>query len=314
MPTVRELGEFGLIERVARLCPGHPSVIEGIGDDCAVVRTGNRVILLSCDLSIENVHFRRATATPEDIGWKAAASALSDIAAMGGQPLCCLVALACPADTDAAYIESVGQGIADAVSDCGAALVGGDTTQSMEGIVLDVTVVGEPVEGRYLLRKGARPDDVLGVTGRLGLASAGLHALTHGFDAPALARAHRHPVPRIAEGQWLCRRGDAHALIDISDGLVQDAGHLAGAAGLGIDIAPEALPIAPELAAYCAAHGLDPLEFILSGGEDYELAVALAPDDEPDARITVVGRFTDEWTGVRVAGKPVQRGGYTHFA
>ena len=323
METVGSIGEFGLIARIARLVPSAPSVIEGIGDDCAVLRLGSHVMLVSCDLSIENVHWHRSHAPAESIGWKAAASALSDIAAMGGKPLFCLVSLACPADTGVAFIEGLYDGMLDAVAQCGASIVGGDTTRSTEGIIVDVTVIGEPV-GRYVTRRGALPGDKLVATGRLGLAAAGLDAIEAGTAAPELVRALYRPTPRFPEGQWLSDCPDVHAMIDISDGLIQDAGHLAEAARLGVDIDPALLPIAPELAAYCAERGVNAYDFILSGGEDYELAFAVAAERADEivlafrrqfhTDITIVGAFTDAWRDVRVAGAAPGARGFDHFS
>jgi thiamine-monophosphate kinase len=323
METLGDIGEFGLIRRIARLLPAAPSVIEGIGDDCAVLRVQDRLLLVSCDLSIEDVHFRRRTATPETIGWRAATSSLSDIAAMGGLPLFALVSLACPDATPVATVDGIYDGLLDAVTECGAAIVGGDTARSQAGIILDVTVVGEVVGDRYLTRKGARPGDRLVVTGRPGLSAAGLAALERGDDAPVLVHAHHHPVARISEGQWLSAWPDVHALIDISDGLAQDAGHLAEAAGLGLDIDPGLLPVDPALARYCESRGLDPFDFVLTGGEDYELAFAVgaaACEETAGAfrhgfrtEITAVGTFTDAWQGVRVMGRGLDHGGFDHF-
>jgi len=324
MSTLREIGEFGLIHRLGQMLPAAPAVIEGIGDDCAVLRVFDRKLLASCDLLVEDVHFERRNTSPEDVGWKAATASLSDVAAMGGAPLFALVALACPADTDVAFIEGLYHGLSDAVWQAGAAVVGGDTTASPERITLDVTVLGEVIGNRYLPRHGAQVGDLLGVTGCLGRSAAGLLALAKGHDAPVLADAHRHPVARLAEGQWLSACPQAHAMIDVSDGLIQDVGHLAEAAKMGVDVDPERLPIDPDLGRYCEAQGLDPLDFMLTGGEDYELAFAIAPDDaesclnrfrrEFRTPITLVGAFTDAWHGVRVAGEPPPaRGGFDHF-
>ena len=323
MATLNDIGEFGWIKRMARLVPGAPSVIAGIGDDCAVLRVGDRLLLMSCDLAVEGVHFRR-NLSPEDIGWKAAASALSDIAAMGGLPLFALVSLGCPGATETSFLEGLYSGLVDACSQAGATIVGGDTTESPDGVVIDVTVLGEAIGGRYLLRKGAQPGDVLAVTGLLGLSAAGRHALEHGHDAPALVRAHAHPAPRVTEGQWLSACPEVHALIDISDGLVQDAGHLAEASMLGLDVHPALLPIAPSLTEYCEAHGLDPYAFALAGGEDYELAfaidgaksaetVAALRREFPHTEITIAGTFTDAWAGTRVAGRAPAQTGFDHF-
>lgn len=324
MERIGDIGEFGLIERLSRFIPKAPNVIEGIGDDCAVVRVGDRLLLLSCDLSIEGVHFQRGLASPTDIGWKSAMSSLSDIAAMGGAPLFCLVALACPADTEVSFVMGVYTGINNAVGQAGALIIGGDTSRVGERFGLDITVIGETIGTRYLSRRGAQVGDYLAITGRTGLSAAGLDALLTHRSAPALVRAHHHPVARFTEGQWLCTCADVHAMIDISDGLVQDAGHLAKGAGLGVDINPDLVPINSELLTYCDAHGLDPLNFALRGGEDYELAFAISGKDaegclrsfrrEFRTPLTLIGRFTDSWRGVRVGGEPYAHGGYEHFS
>ncbi len=322
MSTLHDVGEFGLIARIAKMAASAPHVIEGIGDDCAVLRFNTHTLLVSCDLSIEGVHFLPGT-PPEAIGWKSAASSLSDIAAMGGAPSFVLVSLACPPDCEVAYIERVYDGLLDALAQSGAVLVGGDTSRSPAGLMLDVTSIGEVVGGRCLTRKGARPGDRLVTTGHLGLSAAGLHALENGHEAPALVHAHYEPTPRVSEGQWLASRTEVHAMIDISDGLAQDAGHLADAGRLGVDIARASVPLDPGLAAYSEVHACDPYAFMLGGGEDYELAFAVdeaACDDvlaafrrEFHIPVSVVGVFNDTWHGVRVDGEPLSSGGFDHF-
>ncbi|HNR33747.1 MAG TPA: thiamine-phosphate kinase [Candidatus Hydrogenedentes bacterium] len=322
MSRLRDMGEFGLIAHIAKLAKSAPHVIEGVGDDCAVLRLDRRTLLVSCDLSMEGVHFLPGT-PPEAIGWKSAASSLSDIAAMGGAANFVLVSLACPLDCDVAFIERVYDGLLDALAQYGAVLIGGDTSRSPAGLLLDVTVIGEAVGERCLTRRGARPGDCLAVTGHLGLSAAGLHALKHGHDAPSLVRAHYQPVPRISEGQWLASRPEVHAMIGISDGLAQDAGHLAEAERLGLNIKKQLVPLHPDLAAYVEQHGCDAYAFAVAGGEDYELAFAVdgqaceevfaAFRREFRTLISVVGRFTDAWHGVRVDGEPMAQGGFEHF-
>lgn len=320
---VRALGEFGLIDRVTRVLQAPGCTVVGIGDDCAVLQVGDRVLLATCDASVEDVHFSQAYASPEDIGWKAAATALSDIAAMGGRPLFLLITLACPANATVEFVEGLYRGLQSATGHAGGGIVGGDTTRSNQGYVIDVTVIGEPAGARYLLRSGAREGDLLAVTGWPGRSSAGLLALQSGLDAPELAAAHLRPVPRMREGQWLAAQAGAHALIDVSDGLLQDAGHLAERSELGVDMAPGLLPIAESLAGVGETLGPAPEHFILAGGEDYELAVALEPNGASTLcqeferafgiPLTVVGRFSAAWSGVRLGGEPIAEGGYDHF-
>jgi thiamine-monophosphate kinase len=320
---VDEIGEFNLIDRITRFLPSTPMVLEGVGDDCAVLRVFDHHLLVSCDFSVEGTHFTRDTAQPEDIGWKVAAASLSDIAAMGGSPLFSLVSLSCPGSLEVAYLEKLYQGLSNLLSRFGVVVVGGDTTRSEALIGIDVTVIGEASGNRFLRRRGAQVGDVLAITGRPGMSGAGLHALQHGHEAPALTAAHLRPKPRILEGLWLSTRPNAHAMLDVSDGLFQDAGHLARPGHLGIDIHPKSLPIAPELTEYAEAHGLDPIRLALTGGEDFELLFALDANTSEETLdafrqefrtpITVIGAFTDEWTGVRLAGEEAEAGGFDQF-
>jgi thiamine-monophosphate kinase len=324
MSRLDEIGEFGLIDRIAKVTPGAANVVEGIGDDCAVVRVGDRVVLLSCDLSVEDVHFRRRYASPEDIGWKAAASAVSDIAAMGGRPLFLLVALACPKQTSVDFLEGIYKGIQSVARQFHIAVVGGDTTRSLDHIALDVTVVGEPVNERWMLRSGAKAGDVLVVTGPLGLSSAGHRALDRGEAVPiALANAHLRPMPRIAEGQWLSAQAGVHAMMDISDGLLQDAAHISKRSNVGVDIKRTMQVCTTELRTYCDAQGLSCLDFCLAGGEDYELLFAVEQEKVLaiftgfaatfGRDLHTVGVCTNEFNALRLDGCEPLVKGFDHF-
>ena len=324
MSTLRDIGEFGFIDRISKLLSTSPEVIEGVGDDCAVLHVGDRTLLVTCDLSIENVHFRRASAVPEDIGWKAAAAALSDIAAMGGVPQFLLTSVAAPAETDAEELESVSRGMIDVARHCGAVVVGGDVTRSTDGIVLDVMVIGEAPEGRYKLRSGAKPGDMLAVTGWPGRSAAGLEALEKGIDAPALHRAHLHPEPRIREGQWLSARDDVHAMIDVSDGVIQDAAHLCERSGLGVAMTSASVAVDPELVTLCSETGRSIQDYVFTGGEAYELAFAIDPAtcgetlaafrDEFGLPVVILGEFSDAFEGVLIDGEPPTEKGFEHFS
>ncbi len=323
MATLRDIGEFGLIDRITRGLKRTPGVVEGVGDDCAVLRFGNALLLATCDASIEGIHFLREWTSPRDIGWKAAAGAISDIAAMGGAVRYVLASVACPAESDGAEVEEICAGIADAVESFGAALVGGDMTGSKAVIGIDVSVLGEAVEGRYLTRAGAKPGDVVAVTGFPGLSAAGLLALQHSIDAKTLIQAHLRPVPRLAEGRWFVERPGVHAMIDLSDGMLQDLGHVAERSGVGINVDSDLVPIAPALNGFDSIL-CEPLEcLVLSGGEDYELAVsmdsALAAEISRDFAaafgrpLTVVGGVESGWRGVRLDGQESGRRGFDHF-
>lgn len=323
MTTLDELGEFPFIERIRKLLPSDAAVEVGVGDDCAVFKSGDRRIMVSCDMSVENVHFTLDAATPEQIGWKVAAASLSDIAAMGGTPLFLLISLSAPGETSVQMLEELYKGLADAAGHCGATIIGGDTTRSPSGLVINVTVVGQAQHERYLTRAGAVSGDVLIVTGNPGHSAAGLDAQLKGHAAPVLREAHYHPIPRIAEGQWLCKRDDVHALIDTSDGLLADAGHIADASGLGLAVTSASIAIDPELATYCADTRQNLQDFALRGGEDYELAFAAHPDSCGDLisafrgaftlNASIVGLFTDEFSGVMLDGERPVGSGFDHF-
>ena len=323
MTRLGDLGEFQFIDRVKKLVSNSENVVEGIGDDCAVLDFHGQTLLVSTDLFIEGIHFRREASSFEDIGWKAAAGCLSDIAAMGGAPRFMLLSLAAPPDTSAHDLENLYTGFLGVCEDAGAVLVGGDTSRSEKGITLDAVVIGEALEGCYLTRGGAQPGDLLAVTGFPGRSAAGLHAQENGHDAPELLEAHHRPVPRIAEGQWLAKRIEVRAMLDVSDGLIQDAGHLAKKSGLGLDIDSAALPIGQDLEDYCAAHELGPIEFAMAGGEAYELlfvidpaaATALKEDfcEEFSMGLSVVGEFSANHAEVRVDNKTPKFRGFDHF-
>jgi thiamine-monophosphate kinase len=319
---LKRLGEFGLIRTLTQSLRSGSGVAHGIGDDCAVVEVGGKKLLLTCDASLEGVHFHRDWGAPADIGWKAAVSALSDIAAMGGKASFVLVTLALPNDVEVDFARALYQGLADAVESASAAIVGGDTTASRSGIVIDITVVGEVV-GRPVLRNGARPGDLIAVTGIPGRRGAGLHALLSGIDAPDLIRDYLHPVPRIAEGQWLQAQAGVHALIDVSDGILPDARHLAGESGVGIDLrAPTMLPDA-ELDAFWRAQGREAAQERLRSGEEYELLAAIAPEGAEalcasfqetfGLPFTVVGVCVKAPGDVRVDGVTPVQPGFEHF-
>lgn len=316
------LGEFGLIRAWTRGLQTHASVRQGIGDDCAVVALGDREMILTCDASLEDVHFKRDWGTPDAIGWKAAVSALSDIAAMGGRARFVLATIALPEDVELAYARALYGGLARAVEESGAALVGGDTTGSRSGIVIDLSVVGEVV-GRAVLRAGARPGDVIAATGNIGERGAGLHALLQGVDAPDLIRAYLSPTPRLAEGQWLQARPDVRAMMDISDGLVPDARHIATASGVGVDFDAGKLPPSAVLEKFWRGQGRDVVTERLCSGEEYELLVVLDADGADETcgdflaafglPLTILGACTEGPTGVTVDGAAPTAAGFEHF-
>ncbi|HYS61132.1 MAG TPA: thiamine-phosphate kinase [Gemmatimonadales bacterium] len=256
------LGRGGEFDRLRGIFAALGAAGRDLGDDCALLSVGGRTLAISIDLSLEGVHFRTDWLALREIGWRATAAALSDLAAEGATPLGVLVSLGVPGNASPAV--QIMAGVGAAARSVGASVLGGDLVRSPRYLV-DVCVLG--VARRPVRRSGARPGDGLWVTGRLGgagLALAALRAGRGGRLAPALRRRFARPTPRIAAGRWLARRG-ARAMIDISDGLAGDAGHLAAASGVGVSIELERVPCWP---------GVLPLEAVRSG-EEYELLVAM---------------------------------------
>jgi thiamine-monophosphate kinase len=314
---VARAGEFELIERFTRPFTRGEGVRVGIGDDAAVLRPPpGEELVVTVDAVVEGVHFGPGF-TPEEIGWKSLAVNLSDLAAMGARPLWALVALATPPGAAPARLVRVGRGIAACARRHGLAVVGGNVTAAPV-LSVTVTVLGSIRPGSALVRSGGRPGDLLVVTGTLGDAALGLEP---GAGAGPRAR-QRRPRPRLALGRGAV--GIATAAIDLSDGLLQDLGHLCVASGLGARVDADRLPLS---AAYRAANrsSRTPLEGALSGGEDYELLLAVPPSRlavlrraarEARTRVTVVGAL-EARRGVRVlqAGRPLRtsRRGHDHL-
>jgi thiamine-monophosphate kinase len=272
------IAEHAVIRSIRRNTPPAAGVAVGIGDDCAVLEpTAGHRLLATTDLLLEDIHFRRRYAEPADIGWKSLAVNLSDVAAMGGRPRWALVALACPAETTLEQVEAFYEGARDLASRHAVAIVGGDTTASPTGWLVNVTLLGEAATP--LLRSGARVDDVIAVTGPLGRSAAGLAVLERpsapaGMAAAVLAEltsAHLRPVPRVAEGQWLGEAGGVTAMIDLSDGLGTDLAHVAEESGVRCRVDLERVPVDDTTRDLARALDTDALAWATSGGEDYEL-------------------------------------------
>jgi thiamine-monophosphate kinase len=269
--------EFDLIEAIrARVDIMRRDVALGIGDDAALLDVPAGQQLVACtDTLVAGVHFPAGT-VPEDIGWKALAVNLSDLAAMGAEPTWALLALTLP-DGDAAFVERFADGFAELSRAHGVALIGGDTTQGP--LAITVTALGVVPRGAALTRSGARAGDAVFVTGTLGDAAGALKMLTVARSAPAALRARLHrPEPRIAAGQAL--RGIASACIDVSDGLLADLGHVCAASGVGAELDTDALPLSSALTANFDSDTCRQLA--LSGGDDYELCFTAASAREPE--------------------------------
>jgi thiamine-monophosphate kinase len=314
--------EFDLIRGlVGASRPLPPGILVGPGDDCAVLAGG---LVVSVDLSVEGVHFRRSWISMEEAGYRAAASALSDLAAMGAEPLGALLSMALDPGEVEVVASSLQSGAAEACQRAGAPIIGGDLSRSPGPVVLDVVVLGR--SDRPLLRAGSVPGDEVWVTGWLGESRAAVEAWKNGdTPPPALQKAFARPTPRIREARWLVEHATLHAGIDLSDGLVGDAGHLAAASGVALIIDSDRLPFSSELEAW-SGNREDCLRLALRGGEDYELCLTAPPGalgsmvsafrKEFGIPLSRVGRVT-EGSGVRVQGSlgagGTPEGGFSHF-
>ncbi len=319
--------EFDLIRRFlaaaqpAAASPGQ-AIVVGPGDDCAVVRG---TIAVSADAAVEGVHFLREWIGAHDVGWRATAAALSDLAAVAATPIGVLATLAVPADDVPEFAAEVMAGVAASAEAVGAALLGGDVSASPAALFLDVVVLGEAAAP--VLRSGARPGAELWVTGVLGGAAAAVAAWRRGETPPAAARAaFACPRPRIAEASWLRDHGLLHAMLDLSDGLAGDAAHLAAAGGVGVVLEPQQVPVADAALDVMGASD-QALALALGGGEDYELCFAapaglvpaLADSFEQmfGLKLTRVGRIVEGSGVARLEAdgsvRPLERTGYRHF-
>jgi thiamine-monophosphate kinase len=262
--------EFDLIRRfVPKPEPRRNDVLVGVGDDCAVVSGHGHGIALSSDMSMEGVHFRRDWLSMREIGYRAAAAALSDLAAVAARPIGVLVSLALPPEDAGDPAVELMKGVREAAESVGATVLGGDVTRSPGPLAVDVTVVGD--SARPVLRSGAQHGDDVWVTGELGAAAAALACLLRGEEPPAAARERfARPTPRVKEARWLAERGLLHSLVDLSDGLAGDAAHLSAASGAAILLSAEMIPVHPAVR-QVAGDEEAALRMAVGGGDDYEL-------------------------------------------
>ena len=333
-PSIGTLGEAALVARLRhRAGPPPDFVTLGIGDDAAVIAPERgRHTVATTDSLVEDVHFRRAWTPLHAVGHKALAVNLSDLAAMGASPRASLLSLALPRDLPIADFDALIDGFVSLAEAAGAPLVGGNLTRSPAPIVIDVTALGTVRPRRLLKREGARDGDELYVTGALGAAAAGLAILAAGVDRASLDEAaaacvarYEQPDARVRCGQIVGRTGAASAALDVSDGLADAARRLADASGVGVVIDADALPVHAGVRDWTGRSGQDAIALALSGGEDYELALAVRPRQRSKflaalrrcagLPVTRVGRFTTErgyWLDRAGARVPLPSG-FAHF-
>jgi thiamine-monophosphate kinase len=308
--TLADVGEFGLIDAITPAFERTPAVLIGPGDDSASLATTGPV-LVTTDLQIERSDFRRDWSEAVDVGHRAVAASLADIAAMGGVTTGLVVGLAAPSDLTVDWVRELAHGMAAEAAMVGATVVGGDLSEA-DQIVLAVTALGH-ADGEPVPRSGARPGQVVALAGRVGWSAAGLAVLGRGFRSPrAVVEAYRRPEPPYAAGPQALAAG-ASAMIDVSDGLLADLGHIAGASGVAIDVETAAMEIDEPLEAVGAAIGVEPVRFCLTGGEDHALVATFDAETSVPEGWRPIGRVS-EGSGVTVDGADYEGdAGHTHF-
>ena len=334
--TVGQYGEFRLIDRLNRFVKAGAGVIVGIGDDTAVLeKSPSTVLLATCDGQVEGVHFLRESTSATALGHRALAVNLSDIAAMGGTALWALVALTLPTNLPVTWVDDLYCGMTTLADQHGVSIVGGNLSGSPGGIVIDITLLGEVAADRRLTRSEARPGDAIIVTGVPGESAAGLELILRpalrervpSDVAERLIRRHQWPQPRLAAGRRLADLGCITAAIDVSDGLTADLSHILDASNVGATLEAARLPISETLATFATAVGRQADEFVLTGGEAYELLITCPPErcDEVIAALVEVDvsaariGFIEERAGLRLvdyAGSmsEIDTRGHDHFA
>jgi thiamine-monophosphate kinase len=331
-----EQSEVELVRAIRRVLSGSaPGVVVGVGDDAAVVEPGMYQGVLTTDLLIEGVHFELGSTAPHDLGHKAVTVNVSDVAAMGAVPRYGLASVGLPGSVESSWVMELYGGMREAADEYAMALVGGDTSGSDRAIVA-MTVYGQVNAGKAVTRSGARPGDVLVVTGSLGGSAGGLRIARASPEAQKdllstdwgrdLMSRHERPVARVGEGQTLAGAG-ATAMIDLSDGLALDLARVCEDSEVGARVQVPDLPLAPGLVDLAEATGDEPFDLALHGGEDYELLAALPPDsvdgarrdlmDRYHTRLTTIGEITEGPGVVAVRGdreSPLEAKGWDHFA
>ena len=301
-----------MIRRITAALAGADTTLLGPGDDAAVVAAADGRVVASTDMLVENRHFRRDWSTANDIGHKAAARSLADIAAMGAVPTALLVGFAAPGTLALDWVDGLVAGLREECGEVGAAVVGGDVTAA-DTITLAVTALGD-LQGRDpVTLGGARTGDVVAVAGRLGWSAAGLAVLGRGFRSPvSMVAAHRRPEPPYAQGPRAAELG-ATAMVDVSDGLVADLQHVAVASEVGIELDTSRLEVPAKLRDVGKALGIEPMDWVLAGGDDHALAATFPGDKHPPPPWKVIGRVA-RGRGVVVDGAAYPGpGGWDHF-
>ena len=286
---LKDIGEFGFIKRIENGCLiRDTNVIRGIGDDCCVFRTsGEMAIVLTTDMLVEEIHFLLDAISPFELGRKALAVNLSDIAAMGGTPREGVISIAIPDRVDLATLDEVYHGMKSMAKEFAVNLLGGDTTSSPKHLVINIALVGEVKEDEILYRSGARAGDVIFVTGPVGSSAAGLDLILQKRDREGwqdLIEAHHNPYPHLKAGRIIAGMKLANSLIDVSDGVAADLGHICTASNLGAIVEERMIPTTDKFKDYCRKFRVDSNHLALHVGEDYVLLGTVSPKSADDLR------------------------------
>lgn len=330
----KEIGEFGFIDSIKEECIASlKGVIKGIGDDCAVFGPySGRVLLFTTDMLVEDIHFLRDRITPYQLGWKAVAVNLSDIAAMGGEPLYCLISLGIPVEMNVELIRDFYRGMKDICQRYTVNIVGGDTVASPDKLIINVSLIGNAKEDEVVYRSGARPGDKIYLTGNVGDSSAGLKILKNEISAPRslgshFLKIHNEPNPLIETGRVVATSRLASSMIDLSDGLLSDLGHICKESRVGALLFRSKIPLSSELKVLASRANFNALDLALSGGEDYLLLLTvpgvkshdleLLFKDERPSPLYLIGEITEE-EGIKMVtedGSVEELGpkGFNHF-
>lgn len=333
---LKDIGEFGLIDHLAKgLNNDLPTHWLGIGDDCAVIPTANgNVDVITTDMLIEGTHFLRNATSPEALGYKSLAVNLSDVAAMGAQPVSAFIALAIPKDMEVGWLSRFYRGMQELADSTGVHIMGGDTTCSPQGLSICITAMGRMPQRNLKLRSMAKPGDIVCLSGTIGDSAAGLQLILNTCadkenpDHRHLLNMHNHPRPHLAEGLWLGGQSTVHAMMDVSDGIDSDLRRICEQSHTGIQIDLDSLPLSSELMNVCKTYDWDATQLAATGGEDYCLVCTINAAAYPqiagafEARfaqpLTAIGRVVDTQTGLcyQAAGinTTLKGHGFDHFS
>lgn len=335
--SVADIGEFGLIDRIQKILPEakHEDVLIGIGDDTAVIKIdAHRAWLVTCDIQVEDQHFRLQHISPYQLGRRAMAVNLSDIAAMGGKPTFALVSLGFPKSLPLSDFENLFKGMGDQLAEFSAIIIGGNLSNTESKMIIDITLLGEVSPKQFLTRSGAKAGDRIFVTGNLGASGAGFYLLEkYGKNYPTefdeLVQSHRQPIPRIQIGQRIAQSSWGTAMIDLSDGLASDLNHICKMSSVGAEIYQYQIPLPDNIFKASALTNHLPLQLALHSGEDYELLFAARPEipnsllnsiiKDTGVPITEIGRILPADCGYYIIDRqseksPIQPKGWDHFS